>query len=198
MSIDLVCYLAGTRIPVPGGETAVEDLRAGDLVLTVAGELRPVRWVGRQTVSTRFADPLRALPIRIRAGAIAPNMPARDLLVSPDHAVLVEDVLVQAGALVNGASVIREANVAEILTYYHIEIAAHALILAEGLPAETFVDHVSRQVFNNWDEYASLGLTETIPEMAYPRVKSHRQVQSGIRRRLAARAEVYGALTAAA
>jgi len=200
VTIDLVCYLSGTRIAVLEGEIPVEDLRPGDLVITASGDLRPVRWIGRQTVSTRFADPIRVLPIRIRAGAIAEGMPARDLLVSPDHAVLVGDILANANALVNGISVIRETDVPEILTYYHIEIAEHALILAEGLPAETFVDNISRQHFDNWAEYVALGIEAAgIPEMAYPRAKSVRQIPRHIQSRLAARAEaLYGAKIPAA
>jgi hypothetical protein len=200
VTIDLVCYLSGTRIAVLEGEIPVEDLRPGDLVITAPGDLRPVRWIGRQTVSTRFADPIRVLPIRIRAGAIAEGMPSRDLLVSPDHAVLVGDILANANALVNGISVIRETDVPEILTYYHIEIAEHALILAEGLPAETFVDNISRQHFDNWAEYVALGIEAAgIPEMAYPRAKSVRQIPRHIQSRLAARAEaLYGARIPAA
>jgi hypothetical protein len=57
-----------------------------------------VAWLGKQTVSMVFADPLRSLPIRIKAGALDDNIPARDLLISPDHALLVAGVLVHAGA----------------------------------------------------------------------------------------------------
>src|ERR1700716_3436145 len=98
---------------------------------------RRLGWLGRQTVSLGFADPLRVLPIRIKAGALGDNIPSRDLLLSPDHAVLIDDVLIQAGALVNGVSIIRETNVPQTFTYYHIELDGHELILAEGAPAET-------------------------------------------------------------
>jgi len=198
-SLDVTCYLHGTHIMTPSGEVRIEALGIGDLVMTAAGVARPVRWLGRQTVSTKFADPLRALPIRIRAGAIADGLPRRDLLVSASHAVLVDDILIQAGALVNGVSIIRETQVPEVLSYYHVEIAAHALILAEHLPAETFVDHVSRETFDNWAEYQALGIdSDTIPEMAYPRAKSHRQVPYTVRARLAARAAALGGTMAAA
>ncbi|UFW43409.1 Hint domain-containing protein [Bradyrhizobium sp. WSM471] len=84
------------------GEVAVESLKRGDMVLCSDGQIMPISWIGRQTVSTVFGDKERALPIRVKAGALGPNMPWRDLLVSPDHALLVDDVLIQAGALVNG------------------------------------------------------------------------------------------------
>ncbi len=65
---DVACFATDTRIRVPGGEVAVQTLKRGDHVLTSAGSVTPVTWVGVQTVSMRFADPLRVLPIRIRAG----------------------------------------------------------------------------------------------------------------------------------
>ena len=71
------------------------------------GGALPVRWIGRQTVAGRFTDE-RRLPIRIREGALGPNVPCRDLLVSSDHALLVDDVLINAGALINGTSIVRE------------------------------------------------------------------------------------------
>ena len=130
--LSIVCFFAGTMIACPDGERAVETLSIGDPVLTSDGRVMPVRWIGRNTVSTKFADPLRVLPIRIRAGALSDHLPVRDLLVSPEHAVLVDDILLQAGALVNGLSIVRESNVAETFVYYHIELAEHALVLGRG------------------------------------------------------------------
>jgi hypothetical protein len=122
---------------------AVETLAIGDLLLTGDGRVAPVLWIGRQTVATRFADPLRTLPIRVKAGALRDSLPARDLLVSPGHAPFVGTILIHAGALVNGTTITRESDVPEKFTYYHIELEDHALILAEKVPAETFVDNVS-------------------------------------------------------
>jgi len=185
----VLCFMAGTLIATPAGETTVEALRVGDVVQTHDGRTAPIRWIGRQTVSMVFADPLRVLPIRIRTGALGENAPARDLLVSTCHALLVDDILVQAGALVNGASIMREADVPEIFVYYHVELEDHSLLLAEGVPAETFIDSVDRMAFDNWDEHQQLAaegwMTE---EMAYPRATSARQVPGSIKRRLAARA----------
>ena len=187
-TLQAVCYFAGTMIACPDGERAVETLSIGDRVLTSDGRVMPVRWIGRNTVSTKFADPLRVLPIRIAAGALADHLPVRDLLVSPEHAVLVDDILVQAGALVNGLSIVRESNVAETFVYYHIELAEHALVLAEGTPAESFVDNIHRMAFDNWEEHEALYGDAPIVEMDQPRARSHRQVPMEIRARLLDRA----------
>ncbi|MBS7535060.1 Hint domain-containing protein [Ancylobacter sonchi] len=186
----VVCFLAGTRIAAPGGPRKIEDLALGDLVLTAAGETRPIRWIGRRTVVAAFADPLHAYPIRVGAGALGENLPADDLLLSPDHALLIDGALVHAAALVNGSSVARVARPAERFTYFHIELEDHALVLAEGVPAETFVDNVTRRRFDNHAEYAALFGEDraAIVEMDLPRIKSARQLPAPIRERLAARA----------
>lgn len=195
---DTICFMAGTQIAIPNGSVNIEELVAGDLVLTAEGNAAPVQWLGRQTVSTVFADPIRVMPIRIRAGALEAGLPLRDLLVSPCHAILVDGVLVQAGALVNGSTIVRETDVPSTFVYYHVALADHSLILAEGVAAETFVDHVDRLKFDNWAEQvdAQPGLG-TIKELPYARAASARQVPAAIARRLASRvAEVAGPLRA--
>lgn len=190
----VVCFVAGTRIATPAGWASVEDLRIGDLVLTADGRAAPVCWVGMQTVVSFFADPLHAFPVRIAAGALGEGLPVRDLLVSPDHALLIDGTLVQAGALVNGTTIVRETSMPDRFTYYHVELDDHALILAEGVTAETFVDNVTRRRFDNFAEYEALygDTAAVIAEMAVPRVKSARQLPKGLRARLAARAAVAG------
>lgn len=196
---DPVCFYPGTLIATPAGAVPVEALGAGDLVLTADGRQVAVRWMARQAVAIRFADPLKALPIRIRAGALGEGLPARDLLVSPRHALLVEGVLVQAGALVNGTTIARETDVPEVFTYWHVETPDHSLILAEGVAAETFVDNVDRERFDNWDEYLALvGQAEPVTEMDLPRAKSHRQVPAAVRALIEARADVLRGKVAAA
>ncbi len=192
------CFMAGTAIRTPSGDVGVETLKAGDLVTLSDGRTAPVAWLGRQTISMVFADPLRVLPIRIKANALEDNVPARDLLLSPDHAVLVDNILIQAGALVNGMSITRESRVPEIFTYYHVEVADHSLILAENTPAETFVDNVDRLNFDNWGEHEALVGATAIAEMEYPRAKSARQLPQAIRQRLAGRAAATQALASAA
>ncbi len=193
----IICFMAGTMVSAPSGKIAIEDLKAGDLVSLNDGYTAPVRWIGRQPVSTVFADKLRVLPIRITAGALGENLPERDLLVSPCHALLVDGILIQAGALVNGASIIRESSVPETFTYYHVELADHSLILAEGVPAETFVDNASRRMFENWAEHEALFGTQCdIAEMTYPRAKSIRQIPAATRQRLASLAGQAGRVAA--
>jgi hypothetical protein len=185
---ETICFMPGTRIATPHGNVAVETLKVGDLVTTADGHTAPVRWVGRQTISRIFADPMRALPIRIRAGALGENLPARDLLISPDHAILVEGVLVQAGALVNGTSIRRESDVPSTFVYYHVELDDHSLILAEGVAAETFIDNVGRMGFDNWKEHEALYPERRIMSaLPHPRVMARRQVPQRVRLRVAER-----------
>ncbi len=181
----ITCFYPGTSLATPTGGIAVEAITAGTILLTGTGP-KPVRWLGRSTISTRFADPLRALPIRIKTGALGLNTPYKDLLVSPDHALFLGNILVQAGALVNHSTIIRETNIPEIFTYYHVELASHELILAEGAWTESFVDNASRMNFDNWAEYQALGIAAPIPELPYPRAKSRRQLPQSLRQTLAA------------
>jgi hypothetical protein len=150
--IGIACYRAGTRIAAPDREVLVEALRPGELVLTLEDRVpvpREVHWVGMRCVDLdRHPAPWRAAPIRIVAHAFAPDMPRRDLLVSPDHALLVDGVLMQAQSLLNGATVMREPAVGRIF-YYHVELDRHAVLLAEGLPAESYLDTGNRGAFEN-------------------------------------------------
>jgi hypothetical protein len=180
------CFMAGTRIATPDGERDVETLVAGDMLLDVDGAAHAIRWVGRRTVATLFADPLRGLPVRIRAGALAEGLPKRDLLVSPDHAMFVAGCLVQAGALVNGTTIVHETALPASFTYYHLELDAHRLVLAEGAATETFVDNVDRMVFDNWDEHQAADGVEMV-ELPYARAKSARQVPGAVRTLIADR-----------
>jgi Hint domain len=165
--------------------------------LTQDGRVATIDWLSIQTISMRFADKLRVLPIRIGAGAIAENVPSRDLLVSPDHAILVEGALIQAGALVNGTSIVRETDVPMTFKYYYVEVEDHSLILAENTPAETFVDNVDWLGFDNWLSMRRSIRTANPSPNCPTRAKSHRQVPVSTRVMLAARADAIGAVTAA-
>jgi hypothetical protein len=183
----VTCFLTGTHIATPTGPRPVEALGAGDIVLDLKGTPRTVRWVGRQTVVKAFADPLRSHPVRIAAGALGDGLPVRDLLVSPDHAILIDGVLVQAAALINGRTVCRVEPAEPIFTYHHVELDGHALILAEGVAAESFVDNVTRRRFDNFAAFEALYGDEgpVVAELPIPRIKAARQLPLSIRRRLA-------------
>jgi Hint domain len=147
-----VCYAAGTRILTPAGERAVEDLVEDDLVLTVAGEglfARPIKWVGRRRIDlTSHPHPERVAPILIQRHAFAKDIPARDLCVSPDHGIFADGKLICARQLVNGAT-IRQVHGQRSVEYFHIELDTHAILLAEGLAAESYLDTGNRAFFAN-------------------------------------------------
>lgn len=141
------CFCAGTRLLTPQGPRAVERLTSGDLVVTHDGTIRPIIWHGHRRVDCkRHPNPETVLPILIEEGAFAPGVPARDLYLSPDHAIYCENVLVQAKHLINDIS-IRQVNVADV-TYHHIELETHDVVWAETLPTETYLDCGNRQNFS--------------------------------------------------
>jgi autotransporter passenger strand-loop-strand repeat protein len=146
----LPCFAAGTRILTCNGEVAVEDLAVGDTVVTVRDggpSEREIIWTGRRSLDiSRHAEPELVWPVRICAGAFAPGVPERDLRVSPLHALYIDGHLMEARALINGATVIQETETRWV-TYHHIELAAHDILLAEGLAAESYLDTGSRHAF---------------------------------------------------
>jgi autotransporter passenger strand-loop-strand repeat protein len=150
------CYCLGTRVLTDGGEIAVEDLRIGDKLMTVGGQARPLRWIGRRSYAARFAARNRDIrPVLIRAGALDAGVPARDLQVSPKHAMYLDGVLVPAECLVNGSSIVQPGASGPV-HYFHLELETHDVILAEGAPSETFVDDDSRMAFHNALEFTAL------------------------------------------
>ena len=148
-----VCFASGTRIRTVRDEVAVEDLAVGDFVVTTSGALRAIRWLGHRTVDCRnHPDPRQAWPIRVAAHAFGDNRPARDLYVSPGHSIcldIVGEVLIPASALVNGSTVTQVE--VEDVTYWHVELEAHDILLANGLPAESYLDMGNRGFFAEGD-----------------------------------------------
>ncbi|HTI83161.1 MAG TPA: Hint domain-containing protein [Acetobacteraceae bacterium] len=155
VTITMVCFLRGTRIATQDGETAVEALAIGDMVATeVSGAtvFKPIKWIGWRRVDPRAHPNREAIaPVLIQRGAFADNVPHRDLLVSPDHAILADGKLICARQLINGTT-IRQAKTLAAIEYFHIELETHAILLAEGLPTESYLDTGNRGFFANADE----------------------------------------------
>ncbi|MCX7379818.1 MAG: Hint domain-containing protein, partial [Alphaproteobacteria bacterium] len=148
----VVCFLRGALILTARGEVPVETLRAGDLVVTKFGGLRPVRWIGTQRFEGRLAGKGHQ-PIRFARGSLGNGVPSCDLRVSPGHAMLVQDgqggeVLAHAGALVNGSTIAQERVRGEI-EYFHIDLGPHDCVLANGAWAESYFEDRNRDAFHN-------------------------------------------------
>jgi Ca2+-binding RTX toxin-like protein len=149
----VVCFAEGTRIVTPNGEVLVENLRAGDMVLAMrdgqAG-FEALRWVGFMDIAVprNAVMAAKTAPILIKAGAIGPGMPARDLRVSPDHATEVDGHLIPAKHLVNGESIVQEFWCKRV-RYFHLELEAHGLLLSEGTWSESYLDDGNRHAFNS-------------------------------------------------
>ncbi|MDO5613955.1 MAG: Hint domain-containing protein [Paracoccus sp. (in: a-proteobacteria)] len=146
----LVCFACGTLIETPDGPRPVEGLRKGDLVLTNTGAIRPIRWIGARhvTAAQMQRDP-RLKPIRIGQGALAPGVPRRDLLVSPQHRILLrsaiartmfgtDEVLTPAVHLLTAPGIERVETPRD-LSYHHIMLDSHDILLSEGAETESLL-----------------------------------------------------------
>jgi hypothetical protein len=184
------CFIPNTLISTPIRSIPVQDLQIGDLILNHLGESVPVKWIGTQRFHPAFAGD--KLPICISAGALGNGLPLRDLYVSPHHAMYVDDcLLIEAKALINGTTINQVTQWEGDIEYLHIETEHHEIILAEGAPAETFMDHISRTCFNNYSQYQELYPEDhEMMELDIPRVRYQRQLPNAVKRKLEAISEV--------
>jgi len=184
-----VCFASGTRIRTVRGEIAVEDLTVGEFVVTGSGEIRPVVWIGHRHIEQPRPG---AWPVCVRAGAFGDGQPMRDLRLSPGHAVCVDvlgEIFTPVSGLINGLTILAEP-VAEV-TYWHVELESHDVLLAEGLPCESYMDAGNRAFFGR--QYGRLQavdperVSESLTRYARPFVNDEATV-AALRRRLEARA----------
>ncbi|MGA9254461.1 MAG: Hint domain-containing protein [Roseobacter sp.] len=143
------CFTPGTLILTPDGQKAVETLSVGDLVSTLDHGDQPIRWIGTTTVSPyRMAMSPGFRPIRIRKNAFGAGQPTRDMLVSPQHRILLEgwvaellygelQVLVAAAHLLDDRNVVQAWDKTQI-TYLHLQFDNHELLYSDGLLTESF------------------------------------------------------------
>ena len=193
------CFTSGTLIRTIRGDVAVEDLVVGDLTVTTSGEHRAIRWIGSRRLVIHLAtDPAIVMPVRIRAGALGDDRPTRDLLVSPGHAICLDilgEVLIPAYALVNGTTITQQD--VDTVTYWHVELDSHDILIAEGQPAESYLEMGNRGFFATSDVIAldatpdADTATRTFADFCRPYVADG-AVLDAVRAQVQARAERLG------
>lgn len=172
----VVCFTPGTLLETPDGPCPVETLVAGDRVVTKDGGAQSILWAGHRNVSGArlYAMPdLR--PVRIREGALGEGRPAGDLIVSPDHRMLVRgvaaralwgepEVLVAARDLIDGRGIARDLG-AKSVTYHHLMLEAHHIVIANGVETETF--HPGAAALDAIEEDQRERLFDVMPDLAH-------------------------------
>lgn len=202
------CLVTGSRIRTAQGEIAIEDIFAGDEIVILRDGVEttePVKWVGNRHLDMNaHARPELSVPVRIRANAIAEGQPVRDLFLSQDHCLFLDGRCVPARLLVNGGSITFERETRSV-RYYHIELEKHGVMLAEGLPTETYLDTGNRDQFANNDGPVALHPTFLVnsdssawlTDACAPLATSKEELEP-IWNRLAARSEALGHTSSAA
>ena len=133
-TVSVACYCHGTLILTQSGERPVESLAIGERVVTAGGQHRAIKWIGHRSYAGRFlaASP-GAQPVRFQAGSLGAGLPRRDLLVSPEHAMLLDGVLVPARCLVNGRTILGDRSVRRV-DYVHVELGQPRCSARRGRP----------------------------------------------------------------
>ena len=149
--IQVLCFLRGTQIATPNGAIEVQRLAVGDTVSTMDGKAERIVWIGtgRALVTPGRRSP--ATPVVVRKGALADNVPYRDLRVTKGHSLFIDDVLIPVEYLVNHRSILWDDRAREV-EIFHIELARHSVLIADGAPAESYRDDGNRWLFQNYNE----------------------------------------------
>ncbi|SLN27684.1 hypothetical protein TRL7639_01052 [Falsiruegeria litorea R37] len=145
----VICFTPGTRIATPTGPRLVEELREGDKVQTRDSGPQQIQWIGHRRMSgARLFVMPKLRPVRLRMGALGIDRPDAELLVSPEHRMLVKgaaaqalfntsEVLVPARELVNGSTISVDLTVRQV-TYIHLLLPSHQILWANGVETESF------------------------------------------------------------
>ncbi|NOC46879.1 hemolysin [Ruegeria sp. HKCCD7559] len=147
--VDVLCFASGTMIETRHGSVAVEDLQISDQVLTFDNGYKPIRWIGTRRLSAAELHAQQRLrPILIRTGALGDGFPKQDLVVSPQHRVLVssavalrmfdcKDVLIPANKLLplDGVDIVQDTT--DGIEYFHLLFDTHEIIWSNGTPTES-------------------------------------------------------------
>jgi collagen type I alpha len=174
--VTVACFASGTRLRTMSGDVAVEQLAVGDVLLTHAGIGRSIRWIGRRTIDLRgHPKPRDVQPVRVAAHAFGPRQPQRALLLSPDHAVYFDGTLIPVRYLIDGQRIVQLRR--KTVTYWHVELDRHDVILAENLAVESYLDTDDRSDFAArpdfasciWESEGCAPLTVTGPKVAAAR-----------------------------
>jgi hypothetical protein len=181
---ELICFAAGTRIATPSGEVPVESLAVGGTVVTHCGTPQAITWIGKGTVLAPRDRRNAAIHVIVRKDALADGVPHCNLHVTKGHSFYLDDVLVPAENLVNHRSIVWDDRAREV-TIYHIELASHDVLLANGAPAESYRDDGNRWLFQN----ANTGWHQP-PKPPYAPVLTGGPVVDAIWRRLSDRSRL--------
>ncbi|MGR3621620.1 Hint domain-containing protein [Pseudophaeobacter sp.] len=168
----VICFTPGTQIATPQGPRRVEELREGDWVQTRDNGAQEIQWIGARRISgARLFVVPKLRPVRIRAGALGIDRPEKELLVSPEHRMLLRgrqvqalfntpEVLVAARDLINGGTITADSSVKEV-TYIHVLLGAHQVLWANGVESESF--HPASASMSALDTADRIRLTGLLP-----------------------------------
>jgi hypothetical protein len=148
--VSVTCFTKGTLLEDAfGGQVKIEDVSLGDKILTIDDGPQVVKWIGSRKISKDQMSRQDSLwPVRIKAGALGLNWPAKELVLSQQHRVLIsskiakriheeDDVLVPAKslAILDGVTI---ENPSYEIEYFHLMFDSHQLVLSNGYPTESF------------------------------------------------------------
>ena len=146
--ITVICFAAGTLIATPAGEVPVQDLAAGNLVMTAHNGPRPVQWIGKGKVLSTRGRRTAATPVIVYKNALGPNLPHHDLRITKAHSLYIDDVLIPVEFLVNHRTIVWDDRAQEV-EIYHVELESHDILIANGVPVESYRDDGNRWLFQN-------------------------------------------------